>query len=63
MIDLPPPPPAPIPPPGWTPVKVRRWPKRVGIGVAIWLGATLIAMPFVDETPDDPPATTTTTTP
>jgi hypothetical protein len=62
MSDLPPPPPPPIPPPGWTPPRRRlpaRWHKRIAIGIAIWMGLSLIAY-AVDPPDDDTPPTTTT---
>jgi hypothetical protein len=60
----PPPPPPPTPPPGWTPApSPRRWLRWVGIALAIWVAASMVASavayPFTDHG-DDPAVTTTT---
>ena len=56
MTDTPPPPPPPIQHPEFTPKRHRRWPKRAGIGVGVWLALSAIAYPFVPheaETAED----------
>jgi endonuclease YncB( thermonuclease family) len=64
MTTTPPPSAPPIPPPGFTPKRRRRWPKRVGIGVGIWLGLSAIAAPFMpDEAETAEPAPVTTAAP
>ena len=62
MTDTPPPPPPPIQHPEFTPKRHRRWPKRAGIGVGVWLALSAIVYPFVPheaETAEDEASVTT----